>query len=110
MLYQLSYSRNCLKTAVQHLVACATVREPNYKSSHSNCKGFFVTVQPFAQKLAELPILATERRQPLAGDSDFEDVAAVELQFGDGLADVVQRLMGTALGELIQQLRLPATY
>ncbi|HHQ4547642.1 TPA: hypothetical protein ACSPZV_000001, partial [Aeromonas veronii] len=56
--YQLSYSRNYLKQAVQHLVACATVREPNYKSSHSNCKGFFVWLRAFAQKLAELSILA----------------------------------------------------
>ncbi len=66
VLYQLSYSRNYLKTAVPQVVACATVREPNYKSSHSNCKGFFVTVRPFAQKLSELPILAAWHR---AGDA-----------------------------------------
>ncbi|MGL5069751.1 MAG: hypothetical protein ACRC61_00585, partial [Aeromonas salmonicida] len=62
---QLSYSRTHHKMAskqiVQHLVACATAREPNYKSSLSNCKGFFVWLRVFAQKLAELSILATNR-------------------------------------------------
>jgi hypothetical protein len=49
------------KQIVQHLVACATAREPNYKSTLSNCKGFFVWLRAFAQKLAELSILATNR-------------------------------------------------
>jgi hypothetical protein len=61
VLYQLSYSRKTInKKIVQHLVACATTREPNYKSRVINCKGFFAKQSPFAQKLAELSIFPTD--------------------------------------------------